>query len=104
MKASKLCEGRIVWILKEAETGAKVAETCRKPGISGADVFRNHQRSHRSFEPTHAHDLRHGIILPHLRVTRKNEEASDFIEKSSTVSCGKLCQYQQQMANNSMNP
>lgn len=34
MKKSKFSEERIVRILKEVEAGAKVAETCRKYGIS----------------------------------------------------------------------
>jgi putative transposase len=34
MKRSTLSEERIVRLLKEVEAGAKVAETCRKHGIS----------------------------------------------------------------------
>ncbi len=34
MKKSKFSEEKIVRILKEVEAGAKVAETCRKHGIS----------------------------------------------------------------------
>ena len=40
MKKSKFSEDQIVRILKEVEAGAKVAETCRKHGISDADVLR----------------------------------------------------------------
>lgn len=40
MKQSKFSEEQIVRILKEIEAGAKVTETCRKHGISDADVLR----------------------------------------------------------------
>jgi len=34
MKKSRFSEAQIVGILKEVEMGAKVAETCRKHGVS----------------------------------------------------------------------
>jgi len=34
MKESRFSEAQIVGILKEVEMGAKVAETCRKHGVS----------------------------------------------------------------------
>ena len=34
MKKSRFSESQIVGILKEVEMGAKVAETCRKHGVS----------------------------------------------------------------------
>lgn len=40
MKKSKFSEKQIVRILKEVEAGTKVVETCRKHGISDADVLR----------------------------------------------------------------
>lgn len=40
MKQSKFSESQIVGVLKEVEAGAKVAETCRKYGISEAGYYR----------------------------------------------------------------
>jgi hypothetical protein len=45
MKKSKFGEEQIVRILKEVEDGAKVAETCRKNGISDADKYSGMQVS-----------------------------------------------------------
>ncbi len=39
MKKSKFSETQIVSILREVEAGAKVAETCRKYGISDACYY-----------------------------------------------------------------
>ena len=39
MKKSKFSEEQIVRILKEVDAGAKVAETCRKYGISEATYY-----------------------------------------------------------------
>ena len=39
MKKSKFTEGQILFALKQAETGVKVAEVCRKMGISEATFY-----------------------------------------------------------------
>ena len=39
MKKSKFTEGQIVFALRQAEEGAKVAEVCRKMGISEATFY-----------------------------------------------------------------
>ncbi len=39
MKKSRFSEAQMVGVLKKVELGAKVAETCRKHGISDADVL-----------------------------------------------------------------
>ncbi len=39
MKASKLIEAQKVFILKQGEEGAPLAEICRKAGISQATYF-----------------------------------------------------------------
>lgn len=39
MKKSKFTESQIVFALRQAETGVKVAEVCRKMGISEATFY-----------------------------------------------------------------
>ena len=39
MKKSKFTEAQIVFVLRQAETGTKVAEVCRKMGISEATFY-----------------------------------------------------------------
>jgi len=39
MKKSKFTESQIVFVLHQAETGVKVAEVCRKMGISEATFY-----------------------------------------------------------------
>jgi putative transposase len=39
MKKSKFTEGQIVFALRQAEEGVKVAEVCRKMGISEATFY-----------------------------------------------------------------
>ena len=39
MKAKRFSEEQIIAVLKEAEAGAKVAELCRKHGISDATFY-----------------------------------------------------------------
>ena len=38
MKKSKFTESQIIFALRQAETGTKVAEVCRKMGISEATL------------------------------------------------------------------
>lgn len=40
MKKSRFSEAQIVGILKEVEMGAKVAETCRKHGVSEPTYYK----------------------------------------------------------------
>ena len=40
MKKSRLSETQMIGILKEVELGAKVAQTCRKHGISEATDYK----------------------------------------------------------------
>ncbi len=44
MKTSKFSETQICAILKEQEAGVKVAEICRKHGISTAHLFMRRSR------------------------------------------------------------
>lgn len=39
MKTSKFTEAQIIFALRQAETGVKVAEVCRKMGISEATYY-----------------------------------------------------------------
>ncbi len=39
MKKSKFTESQIIFALRQAETGTKVAEVCRKMGISDATFY-----------------------------------------------------------------
>jgi putative transposase len=39
MKASKVTEAQIAFVLKQAEGGAPIAEVCRKEGISDATFY-----------------------------------------------------------------
>jgi putative transposase len=39
MKRSKFTESQIIFVLKQAETGVKVEEVCRKTGISEATFY-----------------------------------------------------------------
>jgi putative transposase len=39
MKTSKFTEAQIIFALRQAETGTKVAEVCRKLGISDATFY-----------------------------------------------------------------
>ena len=39
MKKSKFTEAQIVFALKQAETGTRIDEVCRKMGISGATFY-----------------------------------------------------------------
>ncbi len=50
MKKTKFTEQQIVFALKQAETGVRVAEVCRKMGISEA-TFYNWKRKHGGLGP-----------------------------------------------------
>ena len=44
MKRGRFSEEQIIAVLKEADAGAKVAELCRKHGISAATFYNWHSR------------------------------------------------------------
>ena len=39
MKGKRFSEEQIIWVLKEAESGAKVIDVCRKYGISDVTYY-----------------------------------------------------------------
>ena len=61
MKRSKFTESQIIFALKQAETGVKVEEVCRKMGISEA-TFYNWKKKYG------------GLGVPELRRLRQLEE------------------------------
>lgn len=61
MKRSKFTESQIIFALKQAETGVKVEEVCRKMGISEATFF-NWKKKYG------------GLGVPELRRLRQLEE------------------------------
>ena len=61
MKRSKYTESQIIFALKQAETGVKVEEVCRKMGISEA-TFYNWKKKYG------------GLGVPELRRLRQLEE------------------------------
>jgi putative transposase len=61
MKRSKFTESQIIFALKQAETGVKVKEVCRKMGISEATFF-NWKKKYG------------GLGVPELRRLRQLEE------------------------------
>jgi putative transposase len=61
MKRSKFTESQIIFTLKQAETGVKVEEVCRKMGISEATFF-NWKKKYG------------GLGVPELRRLRQLEE------------------------------
>lgn len=61
MKRSKFTESQIIFALKQAETGVKVEEVCRKMGISEA-TFYNWKKKYG------------GLGVPELRRLRRLEE------------------------------
>ena len=61
MKRSKFTESQIIFALKQAETGVKVEEVCRKTGISEA-TFYNWKKKYG------------GLGVPELRRLRQLEE------------------------------
>ena len=68
MKKSKFSEEQIVRILKEVEAGAKVAETCRKHGISEPTYYKwKNQYS--------------GMTVPHLAQLRELQEENARLKR-----------------------
>lgn len=61
MKRSKFTESQIIFALKQAETGVKVEEVCRKMGISEATYY--------SWKKKYG-----GLGVPELRRLRQLEE------------------------------
>jgi putative transposase len=61
MKRSKFTESQIIFALKQAETGVKVEEVCRKMGISDA-TFYNWKKKYG------------GLGVPEIRRLRQLEE------------------------------
>jgi putative transposase len=57
MKRSKFTESQIVFALRQADTGVKVAEVCRKMGISEA-TFYNWKKKYGGLGVTELHRLR----------------------------------------------
>ena len=57
MKKSKFTEQQIAFALKQAETGVKVEEVCRKIGISDA-TFYNWKKKYGGLDPTELRRLR----------------------------------------------
>jgi putative transposase len=68
MKRSKFTEGQIVFALRQAETGVKVEEVCRKMGISEA-TFYNWKKKYG------------GIGVNELRRMRQLEEENAQLKK-----------------------
>ena len=57
MKASKLSEAQIAFVLKQAQDGEPVAEACRKAGISDA-TFYNWRKKYAGLMPSEMKRLR----------------------------------------------
>lgn len=75
MKKSKFSEEQIVRILKEVEAGAKVAETCRKHGISEPTYYVLTTESSTMLRRTHPR--RHQrLCRQHRRLPRSDPWAS----------------------------
>jgi len=68
MKRSKFTEAQIVFAIRQAETGVKVEEVCRKMGISEA-TFYNWKRKYG------------GIGISELRKLRQLEEENSQLKK-----------------------
>jgi putative transposase len=68
MKKSKFTEAQIIFALKQAETGVKVEEVCRKMGISDA-TFYNWKKKYG------------GLGVSELRKMRQLEEENHQLKK-----------------------
>ena len=83
MKRSKFTEAQIVFALRQAETGVKVEEVCRKMGISEA-TFYNWKKKYGGLEVS---DVRHLHKLERENAKRKRMYADLSLENDQLSHC-----------------